>query len=105
MAVGDQFIETMKIQLLQGRDFSAGYGADTSNFIINEEAARVMKMKDPVGKEFSYKQTKGKIIGLVKNFHALSLHDPIIPLAMTFQKSIIQGWLFSVQSQAVHRKF
>src|SRR5580658_5229166 len=74
--VGYDFIRTMKIQLNAGREFSPEYGADTSNFIINEEAGKVMKMKHPVGETISG-QASGKIIGLIRNFNARSLHDPV----------------------------
>ncbi len=77
---GYDFIKTMKIQLIAGRDFSADYGTDSSGFLINEEAAKIMKLRQPLGETIS--QPNGKIIGLIKNFHARSLHDPIEPLVI-----------------------
>ncbi len=83
--VGYDFIKTMKIQLSAGRDFSYEYGADTSNFIINEEAAKTMKLRHPLGETIS-QRANGKIIGVVNNFHARSLHDPIDPLIISLRE-------------------
>jgi putative ABC transport system permease protein len=41
-----------------------------------------MEMEDPVGKWFSFRDQKGTIIGIVKDFHGSSLHNPIAPVAL-----------------------
>ena len=74
--VSYDFLKTMKIDLIDGRDFSPSFPTDSSNFIVNETAAKYMKMKNPVGTSFSHGDMKGKIIGLVKDYHIRSLHDP-----------------------------
>lgn len=89
--VSYHFIKTMKMKLIDGRDFSPTFGTDTANFLVNEEAAKVMKMKHPVGQLFSHQQTTGKIIGLVENFHASSLHDPIAPMFISLQPKPSSG--------------
>jgi ABC-type antimicrobial peptide transport system permease subunit len=76
------FIKTNNIKLLEGRDFSPEYGTDTSNIIINEMAAKVMNLKDPVGQTITFWEKKGKIIGLMKDFHLQSLHTKIEPLIL-----------------------
>src|ERR1043165_2179622 len=43
-SVGYDFIETLHIRLLQGRDFSERFPTDTSNYLINETAARIMHL-------------------------------------------------------------
>ena len=89
--VGYDFLKTMKIQLMEGRDFSPEYGADTSNFVINEEAARQMKMRHPVGEAMTG-EAKGTIIGLIKNFNARSLHDPVEPLILNLREKPEGGY-------------
>ena len=91
MDVNYDFLKTMKIQLLQGRDFSRAYATDTSNFIVNETAANLMKLKNPVGSRFSHGVTKGKIIGIVKDFHLSSLHNPIAPMFICLQPNLDAG--------------
>ena len=92
MAVSTDFIKTMNIKLLAGRDFRANTPADSSNYIINEATARMMGestpgMKDPVGKEIKFWYGKGQIVGLMKNFHLNSLHQAISPLILTYTPS------------------
>ncbi|KQS33492.1 ABC transporter permease [Dyadobacter sp. Leaf189] len=82
---GYDFVKTMGIQLLGGRDFSRDYGTDSLNYLINEAAAAKMGYKDPVGKELTMWGKKGVIIGLMKNFHMGSLHVPIQPLIVNLQ--------------------
>ncbi|MEO8860291.1 MAG: ABC transporter permease [Ginsengibacter sp.] len=89
--VSYNFIKTMKMQLADGRDFSPDYGTDTSNYLINETAAKAMNMQHPVGEMFTHQQRKGKIIGLIKDFHSSSLHDPITPLFLTLDPKMGQG--------------
>ncbi|UTA67344.1 ABC transporter permease [Emticicia sp. 21SJ11W-3] len=84
--VSFDYLATMGIKLKDGRDFSPSFSTDTSNYIINEEAAKKMDMKDPVGKEMTMWGKKGTIIGLVKSFHINSLHESIPPLILNFQR-------------------
>ncbi|MCF0073361.1 ABC transporter permease [Dyadobacter sp. CY261] len=83
--VGFDFVQTMGIRLLDGRDFSPSFGTDTSNYLVNEAAAKKIGYKDPVGKELTMWGKKGKIIGLMKDFHIGSLHVAIEPLIVGLQ--------------------
>ena len=77
--VGFDFIETLAIPLKEGRSFSKEHHDDYSKIIINETAAHFIGLKDPVGKVL--KMNGGsEIIGVVKDFHYGSLHNPIEPL-------------------------
>jgi len=78
--VGYEFAKTMKLQLLKGRDFSNDFAADSVNYLVNETALEKIGYKDPIGKPLSLWGVKGQIIGVVKDFHFNSLHDPINPL-------------------------
>lgn len=84
-----EFFKTYGIEMAAGRDFSKSIPTDDSlAFIINETAANMYGWKnigDGLDKDFSYGGTKGKLIGVVKDFHFESLHQPIIPLVF-FQR-------------------
>ena len=84
LCVGGDFIRTMTIKLLAGRDFRADSPADSSNYIINEATAKLMGIKDPVGKQVKFWYGKGRIVGLMKDFHLQSLHQAISPLILCF---------------------
>lgn len=82
LSVGFDFIKTMNMEVVEGRDFSAANPTDTSAFMVNEEALRQMKMKDPIGKWVSAWNKKGHIIGVLKDYHTHSLREPIKPVIM-----------------------
>jgi putative ABC transport system permease protein len=87
------YIKTMGIELVKGRDFGPDYSLDTMNYLINEAAARKIGYKDPVGKELTMWDDKGVIIGLMKDYHHNSLHVPIEPLILRlFKKSWKTYW-------------
>ncbi|GAB3321043.1 ABC transporter permease [Larkinella ripae] len=79
-AVGYDFAQTMKLTFVEGRDFSPGFGTDSANYLINEAAAKRIGYKKPVGQPLTFWNKPGKIIGLLKDFHFNSLHEPIRPL-------------------------
>ena len=85
-AVDYDYLETMKMELKSGRDFSKVYVSDlvkdtTGNFLINEEVAKIMGVEDPVGKSFSFMGIRGRIVGVLKNFHFKGADQPIEPIA------------------------
>ena len=80
--VGYDYIKTMGLNLIQGRDFSREYSTDTTNFIINEKAAQMMGYKDPIGQSLTVDGRKGEIIGLLKDFNVGSLQYAIHPLIL-----------------------
>jgi len=82
MAVGYDFLETMGIRMKEGRTFSRRFTTDTANYIVNEEAARRIGLKNLVGEELTFWGKTGKIVGIMKNFHSQSLHVPIDPVVL-----------------------
>lgn len=78
--VGYEFAKTMKLQLVEGRDFSKDFAADSANYLVNTSALKQIEYKNPIGKPLSLWGVKGQIIGVVNDFHFSSLHDPISPL-------------------------
>jgi ABC-type antimicrobial peptide transport system permease subunit len=85
-AINYDYIKTMGIELLAGRDFDPSYSLDTINYLINEAAARKIGYREPVGKELTMWGDKGTIVGLMKDFHHNSLKVPIEPLILRLFK-------------------
>ena len=83
-SVGYDLVKTMDLHLAAGRDFSPAFGTDSVGYLLNEEAAQRIGYKDPIGKRLTFWQKKGTIVGVVRNFHFNSLHDPIRPLVIRF---------------------
>jgi putative ABC transport system permease protein len=79
------FVKTMQMELLAGRDFSKSY-ADSMAYVINLEAAKLIGTcdwhEDLIGKEISVYGDKGPIVGVVKDFSMNSLYSPIEPVVI-----------------------
>lgn len=91
----EKFIETLKIELIDGRYFSKEYSTDPKQaFVINEAAAKFLGWADnPIDKKIvSPLGQEGTVVGVVKDFNYKSLHSVIEPLIiMNIPKS--QGYL------------
>ncbi|MFC2133714.1 ABC transporter permease [Bacteroidota bacterium] len=72
------YFKTFDMQITYGRSFSKDHLTDTENFIINETALKMTGFEDPIGKTL-WAGKPGKIIGVVKDFHATSFHNEINP--------------------------
>ena len=82
-AVGFDYVETMKIDLVEGRSFSKSFATDTSSaFMVNEELVRIMGVESAVNKQFSFLGKDGSIVGVMKNYHFQSVRENIEPLAI-----------------------
>ena len=79
LAMDYNYIKTMGINVLHGREFSEDFGSDLANSaILNETAVRQLGITDPVGKLIGSKI----IIGVVKDFNLHSIHKSIPPLQL-----------------------
>lgn len=87
MSVERDFINVMNLKLAEGNGFS-GTAADSNHYILNETAIAAMGMKDPIGKRFTFHDTKGTIVGVVKDFHFKDMHNKIEPAILFYNP----GW-------------
>ena len=77
--VNADFGPTVGWTVLQGRDFSRAYGTDSSSAIVNEEGARILGFKDPIGKTVKHWGKLYTIIGVTKNMLVNNPYDKIQP--------------------------
>lgn len=82
VTVNYDLLETIGVELKEGRSFSRQYGADSNKIIFNEKAIEVMGFQDnPTGKKIRlWDEYDMEIIGVVKDFHFQSLHEGMNPL-------------------------
>ncbi len=73
------FIELFEIQILEGRSFDRANISDRKNFVINQAAVKYMGMESPIGQRLKFWGQEGQIIGVIKDFHHVSLHREILP--------------------------
>jgi len=85
------FVKTMGIRLIAGRDFSTAFPSDSADaFIISESAAKMLGHRDPkdaLGHELSWAiwfggEKSGKVVGVVKDMHLNSLREQVTPVVM-----------------------
>jgi putative ABC transport system permease protein len=83
VSIDEDFIETYGISIAAGRNFSKNVPTDDSlGFMINETGAYALGWKnynEKINSDFQYAGVNGKLIGIVKDFHFESLHQPISP--------------------------
>jgi putative ABC transport system permease protein len=86
----EDYLSTYGVKVLSGRNFSKSYGTDTSAFLINEAAVKILGLKsneDAIGKQFIYGGRKGELVGVFNDFHFESMHQRILPLVMFIPKN------------------
>jgi putative ABC transport system permease protein len=82
------YLATLGMKMVYGRNFSKDFGTDSSGIIINETAAKAMGWEqNALDKIISSRDNNGiqksyHVIGVVKDFHFKSMHELISPLVM-----------------------
>ncbi|HZY78713.1 MAG TPA: ABC transporter permease [Cyclobacteriaceae bacterium] len=86
--VTHDFVNTMGLEIVKGRDYSREVSTDSvAGFIINEAAAKTFGWSEPVGKaiDHSFRKVKeGRVIGVVKDFNFEPLQRQIDPIVIWF---------------------
>jgi putative ABC transport system permease protein len=115
--VDDQYLPTLGLELLMGRNFSDEFGTEDESIILNETAVEAFgwSTTDALGKTLTHASNGGgrttyRVIGVVKDFHFRSMHESISPLVMTrgeangsviakVQTTDVSGLVNSIQKQ------
>jgi putative ABC transport system permease protein len=98
------FINVFEIELVEGRNFSREFSTDNQAFIINETARRIFGWENALGKQFGFswgENGMGQIIGVVKDFHFLSLHQEIQPLVIYLTQERISYFSAKISTQNI----
>jgi len=102
--VDADYIPTLQMEMVKGRNFSEQFGTDSTGMIINETAAQAYGIADnPLNKNISFpfygSPTLFHVIGVVKDFNFASLRDNVTPLAMVInRKEAPDGLIVKMQS-------
>jgi putative ABC transport system permease protein len=84
--IDPDYLRTLGIKLLDGRNFSLDVASDSAALIINQSMAKQLGLDKPVGERIMNWQAY-QVIGVVEDFHFESLRDEIGPLAMRLGSS------------------
>ena len=98
-AVDAEYINTLGIEIAQGRNFDARRVTDTAGIIVNEALVKDMGWKDPLNEHLNWKEDSlgigSPVIGVVKDYHFLSLEENIEPMFLSMDKKNV-GYLVSM---------
>jgi putative ABC transport system permease protein len=95
--VDESFLLTLKIPLVQGRNFSPDFPSDSANSVlVNETFVKLAHWKNPIGQtvNFWYINKKYTVIGVVKDYHYASLNEKIGGQLFTMKKANNYGKVF-----------
>jgi putative ABC transport system permease protein len=96
--VDESFLPTLKIPLVQGRNFSPGFPSDSANAVlVNETFVKKAGWKNPIGQtvNFWYKDNKiYTVVGVVKDYHYTSLNEKIGPELFTMKQDNNYGLVY-----------
>lgn len=79
------FLDTLKMDMAQGRFFSREFPTDSHAAILNEKASKLLGWDNPIGKKINnWSQERGNftVIGVINDYHYESLHQEIRPQAL-----------------------
>ncbi|WP_373511601.1 ABC transporter permease [Persicitalea sp.] len=98
VGIDHDYLSTMGMELVAGRDFSEKILSDTINSVlVNEAAVKRMGWKEPLGKKIMQgglpqdgqeAPPTAQVVGVVKDFHQQSLYNPIEPLVMFYNRAL-----------------
>lgn len=85
--VDNNYVPTLGMKIVKGRNFSPDFPTDTMGIILNESAVGLLGWKDPINQTFyrpgdSMKSVAYHVIGVVKDFNFSSMHDKVGPLVI-----------------------
>jgi putative ABC transport system permease protein len=105
MRVDYDFLPTMEIALMEGRNFSPDFRSDSTGLIINQKAAQQLGLQQPyVGQRLTWDDDDGKthdvtIVGVVEDFHFTSFHEEIKPFGFILEVGNGSTFMVKVHSQ------
>lgn len=80
LVVDCDYVPTLRIPLIQGRNFSPDFSSDPQNaYLVNEEAVKRWGLVSPVGTSFTLNGTPGTIVGVYQNTHLDGLRRQAAP--------------------------
>lgn len=84
--VQDDYVQTLGLEIIEGKNFSSKVASDSNNILINEKALQSLQLTDPIGKKLKLiingNSEEVTIGGVIKNFHFSSMKETIKPLIL-----------------------
>ena len=101
-AVDHDFVETLKIRIIEGRSFSREFASDESDsYLVNEEMVKLMGKESVAGETLIHMDSPGRIIGVVENFHFQWYRNQIEPLILQLLPKGVDNLLIRIPPENV----
>lgn len=107
--VDEQYFEPLDLEIIAGRAFERSRSTDAQQaFIVNETFVKQMGWTDPIGKRMQWglmanqqAASDGRVVGVVKDYHYTSLHNPIEPLVLLYAPASLNRLVVQLDGQQV----
>ncbi|MEM9721387.1 MAG: ABC transporter permease [Bacteroidota bacterium] len=76
------YIKTLGMKLVEGRDFNPEMRTDSQAVVINQTMVKKLGLEQPIGRQISFMGSTWTVIGIVKDFHFESLRNEVRPVAL-----------------------
>jgi putative ABC transport system permease protein len=101
LPVDQDFINTLKISMLQGDFFSDPISGEVPvKYVLNELAVKKAGWNDPIGKQFDI-VGKGEVIGVVSDFNFKSLHNKLGPAALVYFPEVFDNLMIRISTENI----
>jgi putative ABC transport system permease protein len=110
--VDPEYIPTLDIQIIEGRNFEPGNAGDKYSVIINEAAVQTFgwDLNQTLGKtiEYNFSQSwddliEGKVIGVMKDFNYGPLRNKIEPVILTMHLDFYPNLIMKIDGNGIER--
>jgi len=95
--IDEDYLPLFQVPMVKGRNFSKAMVSDSANAVlVNEEFVKQAGWKKPIGEivDFFYNKKKYTVIGVVKDYHFLSLTEKMSPILYTMKPDYPWGNIF-----------
>jgi len=86
-AIDEEFIPSYDVKVVAGRNFDKAFPSDEKGIILNLALLKILEYKEPndaIGKKVVFSNDTLEVVGVVENFHQMSLRNPVAPLAIMY---------------------
>lgn len=97
--VQNLYLETLNMKIVEGRNFNPYSTADDDSYIINQSAAQMLGVENPIGQRVVMWRRPGTIIGIVSDYHFASLRENIEPLIISRYDKRVTNLTIRIDSQ------
>ncbi|MFY0592791.1 FtsX-like permease family protein [Roseivirga sp.] len=82
LEIGPEYVETMELELFEGRTFEKNRETDFQNVLINEQMAKLLNPEGALGERFKSDTLNFAVIGILKDFHQYNFSERIEPMIL-----------------------